>query len=87
MTDAVTFFVFNRWVLCMWTTAQMWRAVDLVFYRVMAVAQKGGGELIRPLSLNSSFCVSVTFIIVNKSLFLFLLSVCIYEQDAGCWKQ
>lgn len=34
----VALLAFNRWVLCMWTTAQILRTMDFAFHRVMAIA-------------------------------------------------
>lgn len=37
-SDTAPCYLSNRWVLYMWTTAQMLRTMDFVFHRVMAAA-------------------------------------------------
>lgn len=50
--------------------------MDFVFHTMMEVAQRGSGEIILPLSHDSSFCVSVTVISVNKINFS-VFSLCV----------
>lgn len=76
LKDDTFLFAFNRWVLYMWTTAQMLRAMDFVFHRVIAVAQTGTRE------------IKITIILLFKMSYLVStsFSVFISNQDARCWQ-
>lgn len=56
MKTDVVLFVFDRWDLYMWTTAQMLRTMDFVFHRVMAVAQRGSTEMLLQIYYDLTFC-------------------------------